>query len=183
MALMRNLARLFAPPAQNPAVAALYAACVTQARAPEFYRVLGVPDTVDGRFDNLVLHVVLVMRRLGGEEELKQQLFDLMFADMDQSLREMGVGDMGIGKRIKPMIAAFYGRMQAYDSALTNADEALANALSRNLYGKATPSSDALRGMTEYVRRAAAALGAQPQSDILDGNVKFSSPLLGEEKN
>src|SRR6202042_1273633 len=106
-----------------------YNICVAQARSPEFYSVLGVPDTVDGRFDLLVLHVALVMRKLGPEADIKQQLFDLMFADMDQSLREMGVGDMSIGKRIKPMIAAFYGRAQAYERALVEGDEELQRAI------------------------------------------------------
>jgi cytochrome b pre-mRNA-processing protein 3 len=175
---MRSLARLLKAPAQNAAVAALYSACVAQARAPEFYQILAVPDTIDGRFDLLVLHVVLAMRRLGGEDEMKQQLFDLMFADMDQSLREMGVGDMGIGKRIKPMIAAFYGRMQSYENALAEDDEVLAQALARNLYGKAVPSPEALRGMVEYVRRTVAGLEGQPVDDLLEGRVEFSEPIL-----
>ena len=135
--MLQSLARFFAGPADDPAVAALYGACVAQARLPDFYRVLAVPDTIDGRFDLLVLHVVLVMRRLSGEAEFKQQLFDLMFADMDRNLREMGVGDMGVGKKIKPMISAFYGRAQVYEKALAESDDALAQALARNLYGKA----------------------------------------------
>jgi cytochrome b pre-mRNA-processing protein 3 len=175
MPLMQNLARLFAAPAQDPAAAALYRTCVLQARAPVFYRDLAVPDSIDGRFDLLVLHVALVMLRLEGEDDARQQLFDMMFADMDQSLREMGVGDMGIGKRVKPMIAAFYGRMQAYGAALAENDDAVSQVLARNLYGKIAPPPESLRRMTAYVRAASAHLAAQNTADLLAGDVEFVS--------
>ena len=109
--------------------------------------------------------------------DAKQQLFDLMFADMDQSLREMGVGDMSIGKRIKPMIGAFYGRAQAYENALAEKDEALVGALARNLYGKVTPSRESLHKMADYVRRAAVQLDAQSADDVVNGDVKFPEPV------
>jgi cytochrome b pre-mRNA-processing protein 3 len=174
MPLLQSLTRFFAAPAaDNAAIAALYGRCVAQARRPDFYRALAVPDTIDGRFDLLVLHVFLVMRRL--DADAKQQLFDLMFADMDRNLREMGVGDMGIGKRVKPMIAAFYGRAQAYEKALAETDEALAAALARNLYGKATPSAKALQAMAAYVRRTALMLEEQAVEDWLSGRVEFEA--------
>src|ERR1700761_176269 len=97
----------------------LYAKAVAQARQPVFYAEREVPDTVDGRFDLLVLHVFLLLHRLGAEgkatKSLNQGLFDLMFADMDRSLREMGVSDMSVGKRVKDMARAFYGRVDAYE--------------------------------------------------------------------
>jgi cytochrome b pre-mRNA-processing protein 3 len=175
MPLLQSLARMLKAPSDDPAIAALYGACIAQARRPQFYGDFKVPDTIDGRFDLLLLHVVLVMRRLGDAVPAKQKLFDLMFADMDRSLREMGVGDMGIGRRIKAMISAFYGRAQAYEKALGEGDEALAAALARNLYGKVSPSPDALRAMTGYVRQTVAKLDAQSPADIASGNVEFEA--------
>ncbi|WP_374466727.1 ubiquinol-cytochrome C chaperone family protein, partial [Ferrovibrio sp.] len=92
---------------------ALYRAIVAQSRQAGFYREHGVPDSLDGRFDMIVLHSFLVMRRLrrigAAAEPLSQQLFDLMFADMDSNLREIGVGDLSVGKKVKAMAQAFYG--------------------------------------------------------------------------
>ena len=93
-----------------------------------------------------------------------------MFADMDQSLREMGVGDMSIGKRIKPMIGAFYGRSHAYEKALSGSDEVLAEAIARNIYGKVSASPETLQKMTDYVRRAVTKLDEQLQAEINEGH-------------
>ena len=175
MPIIQSLEKLFTRPDENPAVTALYNACIAQARTPEFYKTLAVPDTVDGRFDLLLLHVALVMRRLDGET--KQQLFDLMFADMDQSLREMGVGDMSIGKRIRPMIGAFYGRSQAYEKALSGSDEMLAEAITRNVYGKVSASPEVLQKMTDYVRRAVVKLNGQPPAELNEGRVEFPAVI------
>lgn len=171
MPMLQRLARVFAAPAADPAMAALYHRCVAQAREPYFYQALGVPDTIDGRFDLLLLHVYLAMRELA-DMEAKQALFDLMFADMDESLREMGVGDMGIGKRMKPMIGAFYGRAQAYEKALMESDEALSHVLARNLYGKTQAPPEPLQAMTGYVRQAAAGLHTQAE-EISKGRAEF----------
>ena len=116
----------------------LYGNAVEMARDPSFFTDHGVADTVDGRFDALALVVGLIMRRLKdcGEEgqELSQQLFDSMFADMDLSLREMGAGDIGVAKRVRVMAEAFMGRLDAYASALDSGDRvALSAALQRNL--------------------------------------------------
>lgn len=151
----------------------LYLAVVGQARQPGLYTGLEVPDTLDGRFELLTLHTWLVLRRLGQEGEegraLGQAVFDLLFDDMDRSLREMGVGDLGVGKRVKAMAQAFYGRVTAYDQALAGAEADLADALRRNLYGTAEPAGTALKGMAAYVRRQMAALQAQPRASMLDG--------------
>ena len=118
---------------------ALYLALLAQSRRPEFYAGLAVPDTVDGRFDMLSLHMFMVLRRLRevAEQgpELAQALFDVMFQDMERSLREMGVGDYSIGKRVKQMIGAFYGRVKAYEAALGGGD--LGQAIGRNIYAGA----------------------------------------------
>ncbi|PDH56480.1 MAG: ubiquinol-cytochrome C chaperone [SAR116 cluster bacterium MED-G06] len=116
----------------------LYGNAVEMARAPSFFADHGVADTVDGRFDALALVVALIMRRLKdcGEagQDLSQQLFDTMFADMDLSLREMGAGDIGVAKRVRVMAEGFMGRLDAYASALDSRDRvALGAALQRNL--------------------------------------------------
>src|ERR1043165_5052916 len=115
----------------KPTIDALYGAIVAQAREPGFYAALGVPDTVSGRFDMVLLHVVLVLRRLrqvgdkDGEgeralaQELSQQLFDRFCRDMDHNLREMGISDQGLPRHMRRVGEAFYGRAQAYEAALS----------------------------------------------------------------
>src|SRR5689334_9758544 len=110
---MRALYDLFAKPHERARrAAALYAAIVSQARRPEFYESMGVPDTLDGRFDLIVLHASIYLKRLraAGPEgrDLAQALFDTMFDNLDQSLREMGVGDVTVPKKIRAMVEAFY---------------------------------------------------------------------------
>lgn len=162
---------------QRPAEA-VYEAVVAQARHPAFYTDYGVVDGFEERFDLLVLHVHLVIRRLaaGGDPTRAQQLFDMLFFDMDRTLRAIGVGDMSVGKRVKDMIRAYYGRTKAYDAALADADDsALAAALARNVFGAAEPGAGALR-LARQVRATAAALEAQPVADIAAGRVRFPEP-------
>jgi cytochrome b pre-mRNA-processing protein 3 len=178
MPILQRLHQFLSGPADDPVVAQLYSTCVTQARLPIFYDKGGVPDTIDGRFDMILLHVYLLMRRLKTEDKLKQQLFDLMFADMDHNLREMGVGDMSIGKKIKPMIGAFYGRAQAYEAALPGNDGTLAITLQRNLYGTKTVEAGVIQHMAQYVRQTVAALDSQLMPDIASGRVVFPTPAF-----
>ena len=178
MALLQRLHEFLSGPTDDPVVADLYLAIITQARLPIFYDKGGVPDTIDGRFDMILLHMFLLMRRLKGEDKLKQQLFDLMFADMDHNLREMGVGDMSIGKKIKPMIGAFYGRAQAYENALAENDEALATALQRNLYGKKPASPEVAQNMAQYVRQSSTELGTQTLENIMSSRIFFAAPAF-----
>src|SRR3954470_5263083 len=117
-------------------IEAIYGMIVTQAREPLFYRDLGVPDTVNGRFDLLLLHLWLVLRRLksvGSGTALSQALFDHFCSDMDDNLREMGVGDLTVPKRMQKFGEAFYGRAAAYDRALEAGAEPLAQALCKNI--------------------------------------------------
>ncbi|MEN3950368.1 ubiquinol-cytochrome C chaperone family protein [Iodidimonas sp. SYSU 1G8] len=176
---------MFVPTPDQLVANALYNTLVGQSRQPAFYLDGGVPDTLDGRFDMIVLHAFLVMRRLrdGGErgETLSQVLFDEMFSDMDRSLREMGVGDMGIGKRVRAMGKAFMGRVKAYDEGLDTGGDALEQALLRNLYRSAPPSDESLASMVAYARREAAHLGEQPLDRLMAGEVTFG-PALGEPK-
>jgi cytochrome b pre-mRNA-processing protein 3 len=162
---------------------ALYGSLVDQARQPAFYATLGVPDTVDGRFDMIAVHAFLLMRRLRAEGEaargLSQSLFDIMFADMDQNLREIGVGDLGVGKRVKAMAQAFYGRVGAYDAGLDDSsDPALAAALRRNLYRKTAPSEAQVTALATYMRRENAALAGQALDTLHGGRVAFGEPVL-----
>lgn len=148
---------------------------------PQFYAEYGVPDSLDGRFEMLVLHTFLLIRRLKREEEagrhLIQSILDLMFADMDGSLREMGVGDLGVEKRVKAMARAFFGHAAAYDEALASTDEAtLVNALERNLYGTVSVAADVIAIMADYVRLQEKTLDANPGAELLAGKVRFAPP-------
>lgn len=155
----------------------LYVGAVAQARDPGFYLRCGVPDTVDGRFDMIALHVYLLLRRLrtGGAAAgaTAQALFDTMFADMDRNLREMGVGDLGVGRRVKAMAQAFYGRMSAYDRGMDGNGETLETALARNVYRGAQTAPVALAALASYVRREAHALSVQPLDGLLAGRNTF----------
>ena len=113
---------------------ALLAGLIARARRPVFYEKLGVADTIDGRFDLLVLHAWLVLDRLAeqGAKTLSQSLVDALFVQFDEALREQGAGDMGMGRRMTKMADAFYGRLKAYREAADRT--ALSDAFVRNLY-------------------------------------------------
>ena len=171
----------------DPAVHDLYASLVEKARDPAFYTALGVPDTVDGRFDMIVLHAMLVMRRVRGQgaaaETRGQELFDLMFKDMDQSLREMGVGDMGVGKHIKRMAQAFYGRAERTEAGLDAkiADPAgteLGAALTDTVYRKAPADAAKVAALQDYLIRADRHITAQAVPDMIAGRVNFAVPVI-----
>lgn len=151
----------------------LYATAVQAARRPVLYLPppagFGVADTLDGRFDLIALHVALLIRRLQAQPEpgpaLAQAVFDAMFADMDRSLREMGVGDLSVAKKVRVMWEALHGRATAYESALGEGDAAargaaLAAALARNVW-RGAPPEDAPARLAAYVEAADRALAAQ----------------------
>ncbi len=161
----------------DPAVARLYELIVAQSRRPEFYRDLGVADTLDGRFDMLSLHAMLIMRRLKSgpreSQEMGQALFDHMFFDMDRSLREIGVGDLSVGKRVKQMGAAFLGRVAAYENGLSDPGRVLEEALVRNVYRDEAPQGDCLDRLAGYVRQADRMLQDSPLEPLLAGEKAF----------
>ena len=173
------LASLFRRNRYRPLAYAAYTSIVEQARAPDFFLRLEVPDTLDGRFEMIALHMFLVLNRLKAEhtatEEFAQALFDAMFADLDRGLREMGATDMGVGKRVKEMATGFYGRIAAYEKGLKGDDLILSEALKRNLYGTVQPSAQAVAGMTRYIRAQAAKLGRQPVESFYGDNIKFDA--------
>jgi cytochrome b pre-mRNA-processing protein 3 len=163
-------------------IEAIYGMIVTQAREPLFYRDLGVPDTVNGRFDLLVLHLWVVLGRLkslSGGPDLSQALFDRFCDDMDDNLREMGVGDLTVPKRMQAFGEAFYGRAAAYDLALTAGDEPLAQALCKNiLNGQGIENA---RRLALYAKSAIAAMAALEKTMLqsVSGieSWKFPSPI------
>lgn len=177
------IGQLFRPDPNAAIAQRLYEAVVVQARQPVFFAEWEVPDTIDGRFETVALHAHLLLRRLkdGSPETapLAQALFDAMFADMDASLREMGAGDLGVGRRVKQMATGFYGRVAAYDAGLAGGAAVLAAALRRNLFGTVSPSPGALAAMADYVTRAAAALARQPLERIAGGTVAFAAAKDG----
>ncbi len=165
------LTKLFAK--KTSTAETVYAAIVAAARQPRFYAEWGVPDTVDGRFDMIVLHIYLVLQRLKTETpELCQQLTDLFFDDMDRSLREMGVGDLSVGKKVRRMAEAFHGRLNAYASAAEQGDQSLIEALQRNVYG-GQPSKHA-NELTRWLRDAKAVLASQPTATVTTADLRFS---------
>src|ERR1700726_2682795 len=166
---------------RNPSrgtIEAIYGMIVTQAREPLFYRDLGVPDTVNGRFDLLVLHLWMVLRRLksleSGGAGGSQALFDHFCDDMDANLREMGVGDLTVPKRMQAFGEAFYGRSAAYDLALDAGAEPLAQALCKNILNG--EGIEKARRLATYVETALEDLSGLDGAALQEGAWKF--PLL-----
>lgn len=160
------------------AAALAYQQIVAQARRPAFFLHCQVPDTVDGRFELICLHAFLYLHRLKGEPsaaEVAQLFFDAMFGDFDRSLREMGTGDLSVGRQIQRMAQAFYGRIDAYQRGLNEGDSALQAALARNLFGTAPASDRSLAVMAAYLRREAAGLEGQDTAALAAGEVSFGA--------
>ena len=158
-------------------IEAIYGMIVTQAREPLFYRELGVPDTVNGRFDLLVLHLWMVLRRLKsieGGADVSQALFDHFCDDMDANLREMGVGDLTVPKRMRAFGEAFYGRVAAYDLALTGGEAALAQALCKNILNG--DKIEQARQLASYATAVMAALAKFDDATLWGASFRFPSP-------
>lgn len=167
----------FRRPSTAPTIEAVYGMIVAQARSPAFYRGYGVPDTVNGRLDMIMLHMVLVLRRLretsANVHPLGQQIFDRFCRDMDANFREMGVGDLAVPKEMKRVAEAFYGRTAAYEAALDASDgPALQAAIARNVYDLPQANVGVAR-LAAYMTEAARQLAAQDPSR---GEVQFPDP-------
>lgn len=159
----------------------LYAQAVAAARDPHLYAALGVPDTLDGRFDLVGLYVSLVIRRLQAQPPpgpaLAQAVFDAMFNDMDVALREMGVGDLSVGKKVKVMWEGFHGRALAYGRALDAGDgTALRAALARNVWAGAEAGGGPARLATIVMAQDAHLAG----QSLLAGHVAFLPAAAAE---
>ncbi len=169
---------LFRRSARPDTISTLYGTIVAQARLPRFYRDYAVPDTVNGRFDLIVLHLALLLDRLAADERLRplgQGVFDRFCRDMDHNLREMGVGDLKVPKEMRRMGEAFYGRAQAYRAALAaGSDSALADTLCRNIYDGTAPA-EAIQ-MAAYMKAAAGHLERLDTADLAAGHFSFPEP-------
>jgi cytochrome b pre-mRNA-processing protein 3 len=162
------LSKLFA---RKPSTAQrLYESIVASARQEKFYTEMQVPDTLDGRFDMVVLHMFLVLDRLRSEAaDLAQQLTDVFFADLDRTLREMGIGDLSVAKKIRPMAEAFAGRMKAYATA--SEAGVLVEALQRNVYGGETNLKAS--ELAQWMQNTKVKLGSTPTQSIINGELHF----------
>mgnify|MGYP002621700473 CR=1 FL=1 len=174
----------FGRPSNRHVTDALYEAIVAAARQPRFYSEWEVPDTPLGRYEMLSLHMFLFLERARGGKaglpELAQDLTDEFFKDMDHSLRELGIGDLGVPKRMKKLARMFYGRAEAYRKALVAGDaEALAAALARNVVPQ-QPGWAHAAALAGYMLDTHAALAAQDDEALLAGRVVFAG--AGEEE-
>ena len=168
-----------APP--RGTIEAIYGMVVAQAREPVFYASLDVPDTVDGRFDMVLLHLWMVLRHLRtaeGGESLSQALFDRFCEDMDGNLREMGVGDLTVPKRMRAFGEAFYGRTAAYDLALAAGENDLGQAIGRNVLNGAHPESARL--LAQYVVATVTALARADAKALASGVWRFPQPASAQ---
>jgi cytochrome b pre-mRNA-processing protein 3 len=157
---------------------ALYGSSVTAAREPAFYRDLGVPDTLAGRFEMVVVQTFLLMHRLSGEGEagraLAQALGEAMVEQLDDDMRQMGVSDITVPKKIRKAASAAYGRFEAYAATIEASDQAaLAAALLRNVYGDDATCAGPAGLLAGHVMRAAAELRAMPAAPLLQGEASL----------
>nr|WP_298101416.1 ubiquinol-cytochrome C chaperone family protein [uncultured Shinella sp.] len=158
-----------------------YATLTTAARHPYLYEALEVPDTVMGRFEMLSAMLILYFRRTrtGGTsgQEIAQEIVDAFFEDVDHSIRELGVGDVGVPKRMKKFAGMFYGRLESYAAALNGGDrEGLAAALRRNIHPEAGEGAPAMAGLADYLFAAEAAMAKVSDDDIKTGALAVLEP-------
>jgi cytochrome b pre-mRNA-processing protein 3 len=159
-----------------------YAALTEAGRHPQFYERMGVPDTVMGRFEMIAVHMVLFLRRTThagpAARALAQDVVDAFFQDIDHSIREIGIGDMGVPKRMKKFARMFYGRYESYDEALSQGDcSALAAALGRNVHPNGAGEAEAgLSILASHLMDVDAAFRATGEADILAGELIVPPP-------
>lgn len=166
---------------QRRALAArLHEVVIEQSRRPVFYATHGVPDTMLGRYEMVCLHAYLLLGRLkragGPGPRLAQTLHDLIFDDFDIALREVGIGDMGIGKRIKKLARNLHGRISAYEHALSAGNAEMAAALRRNLYASVAPTEAEVASMIAYIRLAREVVEACDPEDLWRARPVFPNP-------
>ncbi len=150
--MLQSLKRLFTPDPLKQSAHDAYVHIVTQARQPVFYKDWHVPDTLDGRFDVIVLHLFLVLAVHEKEKDFCRHLTELFFADMDRSLREMGASDTGVGIRVKNMAQAFYGRLAAYAETIDN-ETLLGEAIVRNVWREKPVGAEDAAALAGYMQR------------------------------
>jgi cytochrome b pre-mRNA-processing protein 3 len=174
------LNRLFRPSPARDVGRALYAAVVEQSRTPALYDALGAPDTVEGRFEIYTLHVVLLLDRLNqageGAKAVSQALFDTYVKSLDDALREMGVGDLSVGKKMRKLGEAFFGRVKSYHAAFAALPDGgpLRDLLTRTVYADAEAAR--APALADYVVAQRAHLAAAPAAEVLAGRVDWRRP-------
>ncbi len=159
-------------PGSESAARRLHAAASAQSRRPEFYRAMAVPDTVDGRFELLTLHIVLLLERLKEQPGARQDLFDTYVSDLDGALREMGVGDLSMGRRMKQLGQVFYGRAAAFEAAFKALpdDQELSDVIARTVFNG---QAGDVEGLANYAVECRATLGGCANDSLLAGNVAW----------
>jgi cytochrome b pre-mRNA-processing protein 3 len=178
--MLAAIKQLFSPALRRKQAHAAYVQIVAQARSPVFYRDWEIEDSVDGRFDIIIVHMFLVLARCEDApddavaQDFYRDLAEIFFDDMDRSLREMGASDTGVGIRVKKMAQAFYGRMNAYREALGN-ESAMAEALKRNAYRERAVRAESVASLAAYIGRNHQALRLQSLDAITSGQISFSS--------
>ena len=196
---MFGLARLFVAPRIKKAARSLHEAIAAQAREPALYAQMGVPDTLDGRFEMIALHTFLVLRRLRVDpsddaRRLAQEVFDRVFLEFDADFREHGIGDTGVGKRVRKMAEGVLGRVAAYERALPpdgaagdpaadldggrgefEPERTLQTVLIRNVFAGGQPDPAQLASLAAYVRERMAHLSSLPIEPVLGGRIDFGA--------
>ena len=158
-----------------------YARLTKAARHPYLYEALDVPDTVMGRFEMLSAILILYFRRtrtsdMSGQE-IAQEIVDAFFEDVDHSIRELGVGDVGVPKRMKKFAGMFYGRLESYAAALDSGNrEGLAAALRRNIHPEGGAGAPSMAKLADYLFAAEKAMTAVSEDDIRTGGLTVAAP-------
>ncbi len=175
---MNRFFKLFLKNEPDPQkIARLYGTIMAQARSSAFFLRHSLSDDFETRFESLILHLLLVMRRLGREgHPIKQALTDFMVSDLDRTLREMGVGDVGVVKRMKHFMEAYYGRVKAYDAALNSSDKKeILRALDRNLFAATSTDLAKLELMRDYIGVQTQTLASQTIDELMNGDLSFKA--------
>ena len=175
------ISSLFSRTPRQNTIDTLYGAIVAQARSPVFYRRYGVPDTVAGRLEMILIHAFLFSRRARNPTKAMQRLgqgvFDRFCDDMDANLREMGVGDLAVPKHMRRIGEAFYGRATAYDTALAaERDSALTQAVIRNVFADAPRYPERGRCLAAYIKAADLQVAQQKDAELTRGRINFPDP-------
>lgn len=173
------ITQLLAKSPTRKAAERLYAAAAVQARAPALYALMGAPDTVEGRFELLTLHVILLIDRLkdglGESASVRQVLFDVYVSNLDAALREMGVGDLAVGKRMRKLGEAFYGRARACEAAFDALPDRgpLESALVRTVFESAADAAP--ESLADYLLRCRESLAAGDLQALVGGEPRWAT--------
>ncbi|MBH87981.1 MAG: hypothetical protein CMJ12_02350 [Pelagibacterales bacterium] len=180
---MINLFKIFKSRDDITRIEKFYNNIVILARNKNLYIEGGVPDTLDGRFELIILHCHLFVKRLleasSQEKQFAQEIIDYMFKDFDRSLREIGVGDLSVGKKIKFMVSSYYGRANTYQNALIKGGKTLDDALKKNLYGTNTPNEIEIKYIKIYIDNLTKYLASLKNEEILICFQNNVSPFVG----